>query len=79
MKGLPYFSFPPRFDYLKIIEITLSSCHLLEICVQLQDIYLLPGYQSCVYILKIEFNLSHFTVLYNFLTVDIKYNILEMD
>ena len=72
-------SFTPRFDSLQNIEIALLTAPLVVICVQLQDVCLLPGFQSCVYILKIGFNLSHLSGLYNFLTFDIKYNILEMD
>ena len=58
---------------------SLAYSALVVICIQLQDVCLLTGFQICVYILKIGFNLSHLTGLYNFLTVDIKCNILEMD
>ena len=61
----------PQFYSLQNIEIALLTAPLVVVCVQLQDVYLLPGFQSCVYIFKIGFNLSHLTGLYNFLTVDL--------
>ena len=63
-------AFPSRFDSSQNSEIALtilpSSGNLCSAsrCLPTSD------FQSCVCILKIGFNLSHLTGLYNFLTVD---------